>query len=62
MGPEYDNLDCRWDGTAPICRGECKEGEVTKLASTDGRNMGKFKHSFGAACESGIKRLCCREK
>ncbi len=62
MGPEFDHLTCRWDGTAPICKGHCKEGEIAKTASPNGKNLGKFSVSFGSACASGLKHLCCRQK
>lgn len=42
---------CRWDGTAPFCDGECRQGET---ASTPPAGS-----SSGSACWTGSKVYCC---
>lgn len=43
-------LMCRWDGTAPFCKGECKIDEFQWKTSKSGD---------GAYCWTGIKAKCC---
>ncbi len=42
---------CRWDGTAPFCAGECKNGE-TAAQPPEGSSSGK-------SCVTGNKVYCC---
>jgi len=54
---------CRWDGTGPICDGECGAGESEQTrARTDPLAFdptGSRIH-FGSACATGTKALCCK--
>ncbi|CAN7757911.1 hypothetical protein LJR296_006854 [Cupriavidus necator] len=43
---------CRWDGTAPFCDGECGPGEVAAAPPAGSTS--------GAACVTGQKKFCCR--
>ncbi|KAH8670409.1 hypothetical protein BGZ60DRAFT_407376 [Tricladium varicosporioides] len=42
---------CYWEGTAPICKGKCKNGfeEVARTKCGDGQ-----------CCVTGSKALCCK--
>ena len=42
---------CYWSGTAPVCHGSCKTGEVV---------MGSSHVGEGATCVTGKKKLCCK--
>jgi len=55
---------CRWDGTAPLCGGECSgnETEISRLGSIPDFWVPPFvsqNPSFGANCVTGSKALCC---
>ena len=57
---------CRWAGTAPICSGECggNETEITRLDEVPSHWVPPFANvnpSFGAACLTGTKALCCTQ-
>jgi len=56
--------DCRWDGTSPLCDGECGAGEteITRLATAPGGGGPPYYYgpTFGAACATGTKALCCK--
>ena len=45
--------DCYWDGTAPLCGGEC-HGEYETVSTS--------KCGDGHECISGLKKLCCIRK
>lgn len=49
-----DYEECRWRGTAPICKGKCESGEIQIL--TDRSGCG------GRRCETGSKVYCCKPK
>ena len=56
--------DCRWDGTAPFCSGECRlnETEVTRLDAIPDFWIPPFvvmNPPFGENCATGTKALCC---
>jgi hypothetical protein len=48
---------CRWDGTAPWCRGECEAGEVARDRAAEAERA-QFA-GFGKDCAGGIKVFCC---
>jgi uncharacterized protein (UPF0297 family) len=52
--PASAGSECRWDGTAPFCDGECRAGEV---AATPPAGI-----PSGAACVTGSKKWCCRAR
>lgn len=57
---------CRWDGTAPLCDGECNgdETEITRLDSVPSHWTPPFVNQnppFGAGCATGTKALCCKQ-
>jgi hypothetical protein len=45
---------CRWDGTAPFCKGRCRSGEIS---STPPPGV-----SSGKRCLSGSKVYCCSSR
>lgn len=56
---------CRWDGTAPLCSGECSgdETEMTRLDAVPAGWVSPFINQnppFGANCATGTKALCCK--
>jgi hypothetical protein len=58
---------CVWRGTAPLCAGECEQGETK--ATTNPRNFGVFVPAggrvvgdYGEVCVTGSKALCCKEE
>ena len=56
--------NCRWDGTAPWCAGECSgnETEVTRLDAIPAFWVPPFVYvnpPFGSNCAVGTKALCC---
>jgi hypothetical protein len=53
---------CYWSGTAPVCDGECKEGQTERYrASTFDPRFQRLESTtpFGNACALGSKALCC---
>ena len=55
---------CRWDGTGPVCRGECNANEVQVRRWDGGGSLftpfdTEGEPHFGAGCLSGEKALCC---
>src|SRR5687767_3910069 len=63
--PSLAQTDCRWDGTAPFCGGSCSgdETEMTRLDAIPDfwiPPMVNQNPSFGAACWTGTKALCCK--
>jgi hypothetical protein len=55
---------CRWDGTAPLCNGQCgsNETEITRLGSIPDFWIPPFvsqNPNFGSNCTTGTKALCC---
>jgi hypothetical protein len=48
---------CRWDGTAPWCRGECEPDEVANDRTGDA-DRAQFA-GFGESCVAGVKVFCC---
>ena len=55
--------DCRWDGTAPSCDGECGAGEseITRLGFLPGGYPPYYYGpDFGKPCVTGTKALCCK--
>lgn len=50
--PASAGSECRWDGTAPFCDGECRAGEV---AASPPPGI-----PSGNACVTGSKKWCCR--
>lgn len=62
--PPTASQTCRWDGTAPLCAGECgpNETEITRLGSLPEHWIPPFVNMtapFGANCLTGTKALCC---
>ncbi len=55
---------CSWQGTAPLCSGECGTGESEQTrARTDPGlidNASGARISFGNDCLTGTKALCCK--
>jgi hypothetical protein len=55
---------CSWQGTAPLCAGECGAGESEQSrARTDPGLIEKTsgaRISFGSDCLTGTKALCCK--
>ena len=56
---------CRWDGTAPLCDGECSgdETEVARFSNAPGNWSPPFvarPDPFGSACLTGTKAFCCK--
>lgn len=49
--PASAGSECRWDGTAPFCDGECRPGEV---AATPPPGI-----PSGSSCVTGSKKWCC---
>merc|ERR1712061_44718 len=49
------NAKCKWYGTAPICKGACKDGEILCAENYYGDN--------GHYCSigSGNKKYCCKD-
>lgn len=64
--PNAAAQSCRWDGTAPICGGECGAGEeeITRLSTWPGHwtpaVTSPTANHFGSACATGSKALCCK--
>ena len=52
----------RWDGTSPICDGQCgsDETEITRAATSPGSPPAYNGPQFGAACVTGTKAYCCK--
>ncbi|KAF9456255.1 hypothetical protein BDZ94DRAFT_1276154, partial [Collybia nuda] len=44
------SADCKWSGTAPVCRGSCGAGTKQCATSSCGD---------GVCCTIGVKILCC---
>jgi len=53
---------CRWDGTAPVCAGECNAGEIL-MERRGGGLITPFgtpgEPPYGSNCVTGTKALCC---
>jgi hypothetical protein len=63
--PHATAQSCRWDGTAPLCSGECggDETEVTRLDAIPDfwiPPMVNQNPDFGEPCWTGTKALCCK--
>jgi hypothetical protein len=60
------SAQCRWDGTSPICDGECRgdEQEMARLSTWPGHWTPVIGNPaathFGSACVTGNKALCCK--
>lgn len=54
--------DCRWDGTAPYCAGECGPGESEEFRSDAAHKVQHLpsKNFFGNGCVFGTKAYCCK--
>ena len=57
-------MNCEWRGTPPFCEGSCGSLEVNKGSAPDYAHalhgaLRKYADSFGKACMSGSKVLCC---
>ncbi len=58
---------CVWRGTAPFCKGSCKNGEVERRRDNgasfgaEDENGNEIEPSSGALCVTGSKALCCKD-
>ena len=57
--PGYAKWQCRWDGTGPICAGECRPGERNVGGGGGAKAIGAEVPPFGSICMTGTKELCC---
>jgi hypothetical protein len=62
VGVEPSYSSCRWDGTAPFCKGQCLPGEIEVNRSFNAGSVAPMSQAagFGAMCASGTKAYCCR--
>jgi hypothetical protein len=52
---------CYWAGTAPLCDGRCRPGELgAEIAENDAQALHDKQH-FGADCLHGHKVYCCEK-
>lgn len=54
---------CQWEGTGPICKGECKQGWTGGNTATFSYKYADGTESpsgFGADCWTGYKIYCCK--
>lgn len=56
---------CVWRGTAPICDGECEQGERLITNRPENADVflppdGRIVNEYGEACFTGSKALCCK--
>ncbi len=64
LGGQAAAQSCSWQGTAPLCSGECgaNESEQTRSRTDPGLidNSSGARINFGSDCLTGTKALCCK--
>lgn len=58
---------CVWRGTAPLCAGECEQGETMATTRPESFDLfvppgSKVVGLYGERCVTGSKALCCKEE
>ncbi|GMT36470.1 hypothetical protein PFISCL1PPCAC_27767 [Pristionchus fissidentatus] len=59
-GPDCE-AQCTWRGSAPVCMGECEDGELKKKEAATAAEAKPYETTFGKECWYGKKWYCCKQ-